>query len=42
MIKRQNIMLCSPLTKQLLERNFNSSKFLITQPKLDGQRAWVK
>lgn len=40
--KRKDIMLCQPLDEHNLDRNFDICPVMLVQPKLDGQRCWVK
>lgn len=40
-VKRSGIMLCQPLDEKNLARNFKMTSHLLSQPKLDGMRAWV-
>ncbi len=38
--KRQNVMLCQPLDDKNLKRLFRDSGWVVSQPKLDGDRCW--
>jgi len=41
-LKRKDIMLAQPLDDKNLARIFKDASYALIQPKLDGERAWVR